>query len=75
MQNDQENSSGNIMFMDSSANYLDTQRIWLMIGAFSQVKKVQIFTDAAEDYNACLGFPHPESLNIYPCSDAVNFDV
>ena len=61
--------------MDSSVNYLDTQKMWLIIGAFSQVKKVQIFTDTPEDYTACLGSPQPESLSIHSCSDALTFDV
>lgn len=39
------------------------------------MKKVQIFTDAPEDYNTCLGSPQPGSLAIHPCSEALTFDV
>ena len=75
MEDKKDTESENLLFMDSSANFLDTQKIWLLIGAFSQVKKVRIFTDAPEDYNACLGFPQPESLSIHSCSEAATFDV
>lgn len=30
-----ERAGDNILVMDSSANYLDTQKVWLLIGAFS----------------------------------------
>ena len=40
IEDESDRTGDNILVMDSSANYLDTQKVWLMIGAFSQVKKV-----------------------------------
>ena len=46
--------SDNILFTNTEAKSSDKEHIWLLIGAFSQTKKIAIFTDDPDLYRAGL---------------------
>ena len=67
--------TGNIIFTDSEINRMDSHRIWLLVGAFSQIKKVTIFTDDPDEYNASFCYQPPLNISIKPAFDSIFFDV
>ena len=55
------------------------QQMWLLIGTYSATRKVFIFTDQAESFNAHLPSDSSDDTNlritIHPSADAISFDL